>query len=64
MSADYVLVIILTTVGFGMLAAILLIPVYRFMRREDQAMEQISEADLHEEAQRRDRVHAGTDEEV
>lgn len=54
MSADYILVIIVTTIGFGVLAAILLVPVYRFLKREDRMLEEVTEEELREEARRRD----------
>lgn len=34
---DFTLIIVLTLVGFLALAAILLVPVYRFLRREEEA---------------------------
>ena len=40
--SDYTLVIILTLVGFLALAAILLVPVYRFLRREEKESRQWS----------------------
>lgn len=55
MSADYVIVILVTFVGFCLLAAILLVPVYRFMKREERILEEVSEEELHAEARRRDR---------
>ncbi len=36
---DYTTIIVLTLVGFLALAAILLVPVYRFLRREEKASE-------------------------
>ncbi|MEM1269086.1 MAG: hypothetical protein AAF752_11525 [Bacteroidota bacterium] len=35
----YTVIIIVTTVGFAALAAALLVPVYRFLKREEQANE-------------------------
>ena len=38
--STYWLVIVLTTVGFFGLAALLLVPVYRFLMREEEASKQ------------------------
>jgi membrane protein implicated in regulation of membrane protease activity len=43
---DYTLVIILTLVGFIALAAILLVPVYRFLKREERESKQWSREEL------------------
>jgi hypothetical protein len=37
---QYTFVIIATTVGFFALAALLLVPVYRFLKREEEASKQ------------------------
>lgn len=37
---DYNLIILLTLVGFLALAAVLLVPVYRFLRREEEASDE------------------------
>ncbi len=49
---DFTLIIILTLVGFAVLAYLLLMPVYRFLQREEQA----SERWTHEELRRRQRA--------
>lgn len=54
MTSDYVLVIIVTTVGFAALAAMLLVPVYRFMKHEERMLEEVTDEDLRAEARRRD----------
>ncbi|MFT5514170.1 MAG: hypothetical protein ACI80V_000276 [Rhodothermales bacterium] len=55
MAGDYTLLIIGTTIGFGMLAAILLVPVYRFMKKEDEMLSAVTKEELEAEARRRDR---------
>lgn len=37
---NYTVIIVLTAVGFGVLAYILLMPVYRFLKREEQVSKQ------------------------
>lgn len=37
---DYTLIIVVTTIGFFCLAAILLVPIYRFLKREEKASEE------------------------
>lgn len=37
---DYTWLIIGTTIGFFALAAVLLVPIYRFLKREEKAAEQ------------------------
>ena len=54
MDAKYAVVIIVTALGFGALAAILLVPVYRFLRREERLSREWTEEELREEARRRD----------
>ncbi len=54
MEGDYWVVIVVTTIAFGALAAMLLVPVYRFMRREEQMLEEVTEEELTAEARRRD----------
>ncbi len=46
MNASYALLIILTLVGFFLLAAVLLVPVYRFLEREEQASKRWTEEEL------------------
>lgn len=41
---NYTLVILISAAGFFALAAALLIPVYRFMRKEDQAGKEFDES--------------------
>ena len=43
---DYTLIIVLTLVGFLALAAILLVPVYRFLRREENASKKWSSQEM------------------
>ncbi|MEX0748174.1 MAG: hypothetical protein WD275_09265 [Rhodothermales bacterium] len=43
---EYTLVIILTLVGFIALAAILLVPVYRFLKREERESRQWTREEL------------------
>ena len=43
---DYTLIIVLTLVGFLALAAILLVPVYRFLRREEEASRKWSSREI------------------
>lgn len=40
MESDYVVVILVAFVGFVALAALLLVPVWRFLRREEEAAKQ------------------------
>lgn len=46
MNASYALLIILTLVGFFLLAAVLLVPVYRFLEREEEASKRWTEEEL------------------
>lgn len=43
---DYTVIILLTLVGFLALAAILLVPVYRFLRREEKASDKWTAEEL------------------
>lgn len=54
MEGDYWVVIVVTAIAFGALAAMLLIPVYRFMRREEEMLAEVTEDELIAEARRRD----------
>lgn len=40
--SDYTLVIIITFIAFTALAALLLVPIYRFLRREEEASEKMT----------------------
>ena len=50
---DYTWVIIGTTVGFFALAAVLLVPIYKFLKREEKVAEQWTREKL--EASRREK---------
>jgi hypothetical protein len=50
MDGDYLTVIIVTTLGFGALAAILLVPIYRFLKREDEVSKEWTRESLEERA--------------
>lgn len=54
MEGDYWVVIIVTTIAFCALAAMLLVPIYRFMRTEEEMLEEVTEEELIAEAHRRD----------
>ncbi len=54
MEGDYWVVIVVTTIAFGALAAMLLVPIYRFMRKEERMLAEVTEDELIEEARRRD----------
>lgn len=51
---DFTLIIILTLVGFGALAYLLLMPVYRFLKREERASEQWTHEQLRQRQQRQE----------
>lgn len=50
----YVIVIILTTIGFFALAAILLVPVWRFLSKEEEISEQWTDEKISERHRRSD----------
>jgi hypothetical protein len=58
LTGDYTLLIIGTTIGFGVLAAILLVPVYRFMLKEDDMLSRVTKEELDAEARRRDHLES------
>ncbi|CAM3333225.1 hypothetical protein [Rhodothermus bifroesti] len=45
----YTLVILVSLIGFLLLAALLLIPVYRFLQREDEAARRFTDAYLQQQ---------------
>lgn len=58
----YTVLIILTLVGFFLLAALLLVPVYRFLDREEEASKRWTEDRLAERLRERRSASNGTDE--
>lgn len=53
--SDYITIIIVTFVGFVALAALLLVPVYRFLKREERAATKWTDPADFEAAQRGER---------
>ncbi len=47
---EYYLVIVVTTIGFAALAAMLLVPIYRFLKTEDEVSRHWTEEALAERA--------------
>lgn len=47
---EYTLVIIVTLVGFTILATILLVPVYRFLKKEEKIAEEWTKEALNEQS--------------
>ncbi|GAB5520296.1 MAG: hypothetical protein RhofKO_25470 [Rhodothermales bacterium] len=58
---QYTVVIIVSFVGFCALAAILLVPIYRFLKREEQASQSWTAEDLAQQAERREAKKNGLD---
>lgn len=61
--SDYTLIIILTLVGFLLLAAILLVPVYLFLRREEDASERWTDEEVAKRSRQRSTNGSRVDEE-
>lgn len=58
----YALLIILTLIGFFLLAAVLLVPVYRFLEREEQVSKRWTEDQLAERMREHRAQSNGTEE--
>lgn len=57
METEYYGIIALAFFGFVALAALLLVPVYRFLRKEEKAAESWTKEELEERARRLDSAH-------
>lgn len=61
MESSYYGIIVVTLIGFLLLAALLLVPVYRFLRREEITARSWTEEELEKSARRRDELEDKAD---